>query len=73
MRPELIFACIAIIVVGVAVIMYTLLRTSKPPVQIGGRSSIDLGDEVPDEPTEEDEEADDATEKAEGTGAAPEE
>ena len=52
MKPELIFACIAIIVVGVAVIMYTLLRSSKPPVQIGKPSSIDLGDEVPDEEEE---------------------
>ena len=62
MRPELIFACIAIIVVGVAVIMYTLFRSAKPAARIGSSSSIDLGNEVPDEAIEE-ESAEDAAQE----------
>ena len=53
MRPELIFACIAIIAVGVAIIMYTLLRPAKTATHIGRVSSIDLGEETPNEKEEE--------------------
>ena len=44
MNPEVIFACIAVIAVGIAIIMYTLLRTPKTPAGMGDRPSIDLGD-----------------------------
>jgi hypothetical protein len=64
MRPELIFTCIAIIAVGVAVIMYTLFRSSKPSATIGMGSSIDLGDEVPDKEAEEETEVTDEQESA---------
>ena len=52
MHPGVVFGCIAAIAVGVAIIMYTVLRTPKDTAKFGNRPSIDLG-EVPDEPTEE--------------------
>lgn len=49
MSPEFIFICVATIVIGVAIIAYTLLRTPKTPASIGTRPSIDLGEATPDE------------------------
>ena len=65
MHPAVVAGCIAAIAVGVAIIMYTILRTPKAPASFGDRPSIDLGDEVPDEPIEEEGEKDPAEEEAE--------
>ena len=65
MEPEIIFACIACIAVGVGVIMYVLLRAPKKPASIGAVPSNDLGDEMPQEPETDEETADEATETAE--------
>jgi hypothetical protein len=62
MGPEIVFGCIACIAVGVGVIMYVLLRTPKKPASIGDVPSIDLGDEVPKEPSEDEATEDEATE-----------
>ena len=65
MDPKLVFACIAIIAVGVAIIMYTLLRTPKTPAGIGSVPSIDLGEEPK---AEEPDEAEDAAPADEADG-----
>ena len=39
-----IFGCVAVIVIGVAVIAYILLRTPKKPASFGDTPSIELGD-----------------------------
>lgn len=46
--PSEIVLCIAAIVIGVAIIMFTLLRPAKGQAQLGSRPRIDLGDEVPE-------------------------
>lgn len=72
MHPGVVGGCIALIVVGVAVIMYTLFRTPKTPARFGDRPSIDLGEEVPDEQDEteaEEAEAEESTEENDGQDA----
>lgn len=49
MTPSEIILCIVAIVIGVAIIMFTLLRPAKSRAQIGSRPRIDLGDEETDE------------------------
>lgn len=49
MTPSEIVLCIVAIVIGVAIIMFTLLRPAKSRAQIGSRPRIDLGDEETDE------------------------
>ncbi len=39
-----VIGCIAVIVVGVAVIAYILFRTPKTPASVGNMPSIDLGE-----------------------------
>ena len=39
-----VIGCIAVIVIGVAVIAYILFRTPKAPASFGDTPSIDLGD-----------------------------
>ena len=63
MGPEVIIPCVAIIAVGVAVIMYTLLRTPKTPAGMGSTPSIDLG-EMP-EPTDDEAEKEETAPEAE--------
>ncbi len=52
--------CVLVIAAGVAVILYTLLRTPKTPASIGDYPSIDLGEM----PTESDEVGDTAEPEA---------
>ena len=65
MHPAVVAGCIAAIAIGVAIIMYTILRTPKAPASFGDRPSIDLGDEVPETPTEEEGEEAPAVEEPE--------
>ncbi len=44
MGTEIIIGCVAVIAVGVAIIMYALLRTPKTPAGFGARPSIGLGE-----------------------------
>ena len=52
MHPGVVFGCIAAIAVGVAIIMYTVLRTPKDTAKFGNRPSIDLVED-PNAPDEE--------------------